>query len=73
MQAVNAGEVIEFDYGSTPLADKGSEEEMQAFLGESTYYGKPGITEAIWLIEGVKPWPGPPWPRPVYRVRWRAL
>lgn len=65
--------VIEFDYGGCSLTDRGSVEDIDAIRGgEAHYLGRPGIVEAIWLIEGTTPWPGPPWPRPVYRVRWRS-
>jgi hypothetical protein len=64
-------ETIEFDYGGCLLTDRGSVEDIDRLLGaEAHYRGRPGIVEAIWLKEGVTPWPGPPWPRPVYRVRW---
>lgn len=67
-------ESVEFDYGGCLLTDRGDVGQINALVGgESTYYGKPGIIEAIWLIEGTTPWPGPPFPRPVYRVRWRPL
>ena len=65
---------VEFDYGGCLLTDKGSDEEIQALVGgESWYYGKPGVIEAIWLKEGSRPWPGPPLQRPVFRVRWRPV
>lgn len=62
---------VEFDYGGCLLTDRGSVDEIDALVGrEAHYYGEPGTVEAIWLMEGVVPWPGPPFPRPVYRVRW---
>jgi hypothetical protein len=64
--------VCEFDYGGCLLTDRGSVDDIAALIGgEAQYYGRPGVIEAMWLVEGAPPWLGPPWPRPVYRVRWR--
>ena len=62
---------VEFDYGGCLLTDRGSVEDIEAPIGSEAHYrGKAGVVEAMWLTEGITPWPGPPWPRPVYRVRW---
>lgn len=69
---VQEGELVELDWGGCLLTDRGSVHEIQALIGgEASVRGRRGIVEAIWLLEGSTPWPGPPWPRPVYRVRWR--
>lgn len=65
-------EAIEFDFGGCKPTDEGSVEDIDRLIGgEAHYMGKRGIVEAMWLIEGAPPWPGPPFPRPLYRVRWR--
>jgi hypothetical protein len=62
---------IEFDWGGCLLTDEGSVDEIDALIGgEAHYLGRKGTVESLRLIEGTVPWPGPPWPRPVYRVRW---
>jgi hypothetical protein len=64
--------VEEFDWGGCLFTDRGSVDEINAVIGgEAHYLGRSGVVEAIWLIKGSTPWPGPPFPRPVYRVRWR--
>jgi hypothetical protein len=69
---VQEGELVELDWGGCLLTDRGSVDEIQALIGgEASVRGRRGIVEAIWLVEGRTPWPGPPWPRPVYRARWR--
>lgn len=70
----SSSQSIEFDYGGCRLTDNGSVEDIDALIGgPATYHGKPGIVEAMWLVEGTVPWPGVPWPRPVYRVRWKPV
>lgn len=65
-------ESLEFDFGGCKLTDEGSVEDIGRVIGgEARYMGKRGVVEAMWLIEGAPPWPGPPFPRPLYRVRWR--
>lgn len=59
------------EWSGCPLTDEGTVDEMNALIGSEAYYrGQPGIVEAIWLAEGDTPWPGVPWQRPVYRVKW---
>lgn len=71
-QRLQESDAIEFEFGGCLLTDKGSVEDINALIGgEAHYRGRPGIVEAMWLKEGHTPWPGPPWPRPVYHVRWR--
>lgn len=63
---------VEFDYSGTPLADRGTTQEVHALTGRpSEYKGVQGVVEAIWLVEGEPPWDGGHRPRPLYRVRWR--
>lgn len=63
--------MAEFDWGGCLLTDRGSVDEIQALAEREMHvYGQPGTLEAIWLVKGTVPWPGSPWPRPVYRVRW---
>jgi hypothetical protein len=65
-------EIEEFNWGGCLLTDRGSVDEIDAVIGQEAHYlGRPGTVEAMWLVEGHVPWPGRPWPRPVYRVRWR--
>lgn len=66
--------IREVDWSGVPLTDRGTVDEIDALIGnDCMVMGQQGVIEAIWLVEGHVPWPGPPWPRPVYRVRWRLV